>query len=298
MFSDFKKILDSGYSYKKSLAREHVKQESVDLLREKIKNSKIVPKSLTDKQLLRFLTTYKHDINQVVVLIENYYNCKASVPELFQNRDIWSEEIQSALKNQYYIFLPITSDNKMLIFHSVKNSNPSTYDYDIATKVYMMLFEAYNYYYGPFTEAIVLFDLKASGIRFLFKPSVASMRNVAKFVEEAIPVHVQKGIIFNTMKAFDLIISICKQFVKTEMAEKFIFLNSDTDYDKFHQTQIPKSHLPKEFGGTLGTLDELQEKSVKQFMNLRNYFVLEEKQANFEFDDYIEKHPNEVRHFD
>jgi hypothetical protein len=57
MFVDFKKILDSGYSYKKSLAREHVKQESVDLLREKIKNSKIVPKSLTDKQVGRISRT-------------------------------------------------------------------------------------------------------------------------------------------------------------------------------------------------------------------------------------------------
>ena len=72
--------------------------------------------------------------------MENYYNCKASVPELFQNRDIWSQEIQSALKNQYFIFLPVTSDNKMLIFHSVKNRDPRTYDYDLASKVYFMLF--------------------------------------------------------------------------------------------------------------------------------------------------------------
>jgi len=81
-----------------------------------------------------------------VILIENYYNCKASVPELFQNRDIWSKEIQSALKNQYFIFLPVTSDNKMLIFHSIKNPDSSTYDYDLASKVYMMLFgEIFDY---------------------------------------------------------------------------------------------------------------------------------------------------------
>ena len=82
------------------------------------------------------------------------------------------------------------------------------------------------------------------------------------------------------------------------MSQKFQFLHSDVDYSKFHETQVPKSHLPNEFGGTLGTLDELQEKSVELFMNLRDYFVLEEKQANFEFDDYINDHPDEVRHFD
>jgi hypothetical protein len=51
MFKDFKKILDKGHSYKKSLEREGIKQENVNLLRQKVKNSKYVPKSLTDKQV-------------------------------------------------------------------------------------------------------------------------------------------------------------------------------------------------------------------------------------------------------
>ena len=51
MFVNFKRVLESGFSYKKSLEREQIKQESVDLLREKIKDSKVVPKSLTDKQV-------------------------------------------------------------------------------------------------------------------------------------------------------------------------------------------------------------------------------------------------------
>jgi len=72
--------------------------------------------------------------------MENYYQCKASAPQLFQNRDVWSTELRNALKNQYYIFLPVLPDNQLLIFHCLKNLDPSTYDYDVATKLYFMLF--------------------------------------------------------------------------------------------------------------------------------------------------------------
>lgn len=51
MFKDLKNLLDRSYSYKKSLKRQNIKQENVNLLREKIQNSKYVPKSLTDKQV-------------------------------------------------------------------------------------------------------------------------------------------------------------------------------------------------------------------------------------------------------
>ena len=51
MFKDFKKILDNGHSYKGSLEREGINQGNLNLLREKVKNSNYVPKSLTDKQV-------------------------------------------------------------------------------------------------------------------------------------------------------------------------------------------------------------------------------------------------------
>jgi len=95
-----------------------------------------------------------------------------------------------------------------------------------------------------------------------------------------------------------LISALVKPFIKTELFRRIQYYHSDIDFEKFYETQVPKSHLPKEFGGTLGTLDELQEQSIQLFMNMREYFILEDKQARFEFDDYIKEHPNEVHHID
>lgn len=53
MFARFRDILKSAYSYKEALERENLTQENVNLLREKLKSSKVVPQSLADKQVSR-----------------------------------------------------------------------------------------------------------------------------------------------------------------------------------------------------------------------------------------------------
>lgn len=72
--------------------------------------------------------------------MENYYKNGNLVPEFFKDRDVFSQKIQNCLENQYFIILPITKDNQMLFFHSLKNQDPSTYEFDTAVKVFCMLF--------------------------------------------------------------------------------------------------------------------------------------------------------------
>lgn len=190
----FKEILALAYDYKKALARENIKQENINLFREKLKSSKIVPQAIVDKQLLLFLNACKNDVDKSVKLIESYYKIKRSAPEFFANRNVDSEDIQKCLKNQNYVALPMTPDNNILIFHSLKNHDPNSYDFDAAAKTFIMtsgefsceslkiyheikfistnILEAYTYEHGPRPGVIYLFDLKGVSFRFLFKPSI------------------------------------------------------------------------------------------------------------------------------
>jgi hypothetical protein len=77
-------------------------------------------------------------VERAAKLIETYYRIKKSAPEFFANRNVESEEIQKCLQNQNYVALPITPDNNMLIFHSLRNTDPSSYDFDSAAKTYIM----------------------------------------------------------------------------------------------------------------------------------------------------------------
>ena len=65
------------------------------------------------------------------------------------------------------------------------------------------------------------------------------------------------------------------------------------DYEKFYKEHIPRSHLPSDYGGSLASVDELHKKSCQKLMDLKDYFIFEEQQANFEFDDLVDEHLNE-----
>lgn len=79
MIARLKEILDSAYSYKKALDREKLSQKQVDLLREKLKCSKIVPQSLSDKQVSR-TQLLKTKVNKIIFMCENYSCCFSSMP--------------------------------------------------------------------------------------------------------------------------------------------------------------------------------------------------------------------------
>lgn len=48
--------------------------------------------------------------------------------------------------------------------------------------------------------------------------------------------------------------------------------------EKFYAEHLPKSCLPKDFGGDLGTVEELHKAHSKDLVALRSYFLAEEKQ--------------------
>ena len=94
---------------------------------------------MPNRQLLFFFNRSKCDVDRVAKLMENYYKNRNLIAEFFQNRDVMSKEILSCLENQYYIMLPITPKNQMLFFHKIKNPDPSTYEFDSATKLFCMM---------------------------------------------------------------------------------------------------------------------------------------------------------------
>lgn len=51
MFAKFEHIIEGAYDYNEALKRQSLKQEDVDLLRQKAKKSKIIPRFIHDKQV-------------------------------------------------------------------------------------------------------------------------------------------------------------------------------------------------------------------------------------------------------
>ena len=56
------------------------------------------------------------------------------------------------------------------------------------------------------------------------------------------------------------------------------------DVEKFTSKHVPLTHLPSDFGGVGESVDDLHAKMCEEFLEMRDYFDAEERQAALEFE--------------
>ena len=83
---------------------------------------------------------------------------KRSAPEFFENRDVFSDDIQKSLANQTYLTLPVTPQNHNVVFHKLSSFNPKDYDFDASIKTFILTAEAGAFRNGPRDGTIFLYD--------------------------------------------------------------------------------------------------------------------------------------------
>lgn len=93
---------DLGYDLDEALQSRCLKLsiKSIEALRAELNDSKLVPKTITDKLLALFLDASDGVIDVAKKTIEIYYDAKHSAPEHFSYRDPKSDEIEQCLLNQ------------------------------------------------------------------------------------------------------------------------------------------------------------------------------------------------------
>lgn len=80
----------------------------------------------------------KDDIDKSSKWIHVYYKMKRNAPEFFTNRDVSSAEIQTALRNQFYLTLPVTPDNCNVVYHALQSYDPKKYVFDSSIKTFII----------------------------------------------------------------------------------------------------------------------------------------------------------------
>jgi len=264
-------IYDLEYDYSEALKRQDHKQSDVDTLRSVVGEFPIVPRSITDKQLLLFLDSCG-GIEGASKVLKTYYKIKKNSPEHFFNRDPQSPKIQQCLGHQDYFYLPNTPRGDLVVFHRLSSSKSSDYHFDEAIKTFFMTIESCLLHNGPRDGAIFLFDMKGVGLMHLTRVNLGSIKKFFAYLQEGVPGKLRAIHVLNVVYFFDKILSMIKPFMKAEILKCF------------YEEHIPKSSLPSDFGGDLESVAELHEKHCKELMRLRNYFIAEEQQAALKFD--------------
>lgn len=139
----------------------------------------------------------------------------------------------------------------------------------------------------------------------VFKPSLSSLRKALSIVDYACPVEIKAVHVLNTSQFLNVLLgnieislksyekkkpsiyflAIIKPIIRSDILNRVFFHTADMDYEKFYKDCIPKSCLPADYGGDLKSIQELHDKHSKSLLELSEYFLLEERMINFEFEN-------------
>ncbi|XP_044517019.1 alpha-tocopherol transfer protein-like isoform X2 [Gracilinanus agilis] len=174
--------------------------------------------SLDDAFLLRFLRARKFDYDRALQLLVNYHSCRRSWPEVFDN--LKPSALKEVLGSGFLTVLP-HSDPRGCQVVCLRPDRwiPSNY---------------------PITENI-------RAIYLTLEKLIQSEET-----QDGFPIRIKAVNIVNEPRIFKGIFAIIKPFLKEKIANRFFLHGSDLN--SLH-LNLPKSILPKEYGGTAGELD-------------------------------------------
>ncbi|XP_069679998.1 retinol-binding protein pinta-like isoform X2 [Periplaneta americana] len=193
--------------------------------------------SISEEDLTLFLHSCYYDVAKTKDCIEKYYNIRTTTPELFTKRDMELPENQKMLSVLNLAELPVKDPNGYhILFHSLKQTEPSKYIFADAARVYLMMIDICIKHEGPSPGIVLLFDL--TGVKFghLRRLSLSLIRKFLVYLQ----IHFHKG-------------------------------NNETVYE-----YLPKKCLPKDFGGELPTVAELDGTYSTILQHYHEYFKEDE----------------------
>lgn len=70
--------------------------------------------------------------------IKLFFHLKYNSPEVFRNRDPYSQEVATTIDNTNFFYLPVTPDGYSVIYSSLRNYSVSAFVLDSISKAFFM----------------------------------------------------------------------------------------------------------------------------------------------------------------
>ncbi|XP_006881616.1 PREDICTED: alpha-tocopherol transfer protein-like isoform X1 [Elephantulus edwardii] len=208
--------------------------------------------SLDDAFLLRFLRARKFDYDRALQLLIKYHSCRRSWPEVFTN--LRPSAVRDVLASGFLTVLPATDPRGCHILclrpdRWVPSSYPIT---ENIRAIYLTLEKLIQAEETQVNGIVILADYKGVSLSKAshFGPFIA--KKVIGILQDGFPIRIKAVHVVNEPRIFKGIFAIIKPFLKEKIANRFFLHGSDLN--SLH-TSLPRSILPKEYGGTGGELD-------------------------------------------
>ncbi|CAL4095895.1 unnamed protein product [Meganyctiphanes norvegica] len=251
--------------------------KDIQAMRDWLKKQPHINCPTDDWTILRFLRGCKFSLERTKEKMDMFYTCKAACPEWYTNRDPKDPKMREILEMGMFLPLPgYDKEGRRVVFIRTSVHDPAKFSMDECFKAThfindVMIEEDEQCSITGFVQCM---DMAKATMAHNLQMTPALMKKSMTIWQDGYPMR-PKGLNYiNTPAAFDTVFSIFKSFMKEKMKKRIHIHGSDLE--SLHK-QIPKDILPKEYGGTNGTVEEITKYWLEKVDAKRDWLLEDEK---------------------
>lgn len=227
-----------------------------------------------DSAILPFLRGCKFNLEKTKVKLKNYYKLRKDIPEWFANRDPSLPIIQELVKLGVFLPLKKLSENRLVVIIRTAAHDPSKHTQNNVFKVGMMLLDvvAKECEKAQIYGVVAVFDMKNMSLEHAIQMKPVLIRN-AVHAWQNYHVRPKQLEFINAPIYINVVLNVFKSFMSEKLRNRV----------KVHFGGLGNLHdnidvelLPKDYGGSGESLDELSCYWAEKLLSYKNWFKEDE----------------------
>ncbi|KAG5680468.1 hypothetical protein PVAND_009976 [Polypedilum vanderplanki] len=243
-----------------------------------VKDHPRLPNRFNKLLLLRFLKVYDFDIEAAKKLLILNLETRKKYPHIFHNRDLFSDEIQTAMSTLRCCTLPKNTkeNHKITVFH-LADPDPNNFSYVDIVRMILASLDTRLIYCDPnelIDGEISIVDVSGFSFRHFTKTisHIGTMKAYLSYAQEAAPIKIIQTHFINCPPIINKLIAIIKPFMTKEVWES---LKVHSTLESLYEHVSPDL-LPIELGGTACSFDEIYKLTKAGIESQRDYVLCDD----------------------
>ncbi|XP_035891739.1 alpha-tocopherol transfer protein-like [Anopheles stephensi] len=218
----------------------------VQKLREWVSSQPHLP-PVTELELILFLHSNYYDLEAAQRTIECYYSFRSSCKNLFGNRNLEANPIQTAMDVLDLSILPeLTPEGYRVMLAKIVDPDASKFSLSSILTFAIMCVDIQLWEEGCNNGSVLIIDMDGIHLGHLPKLGIFTLKDLLYFIQEGLPIRLKGLHLANVVPFIDRIMTMIRPFMKKELLEMFhLHTSMQTLYP-----HIPQHLLPVDYGGT------------------------------------------------
>lgn len=239
-----------------------------------LKKQPHLPNEWDDGRIMTFLRGCSFSLEKCKRKLDMYFTMRTACPEFFTNRDVTKPDLSEVIAKAQGAPLPgLTSNGRRVTICRGLDKDIDADRLNNILKIALMIGDVRlkEELEGVGGDIYVL-DASVVTPAHLAKISPSAIKKFLICVQEAYPIKLKEIHIVNTSAVVESLINFIKPFLKDKIKNR-IFIHSNMNTLHEH---VPKDMLPREYGGTGCSLDEVNQGWMKKLADYADWFKEQE----------------------